>query len=213
MAKAALGFSVLRELLRVNIGVTCSTASAGEREVNLHQPGFWILRFVTIRALCEPVSAAQRERCLGVIKTGKIVPGCRGMADFASRRSATGCCGAQHSVKAPGMRIVVTGPAGQILPVVPGGCLLLETRWYLVAIHAWGRDVSATQGERGFIVLMQTKRGRPKSFKIVAILATVEIRKAGELPGMLVDVTIGTVAESDCIDSRSAFWDMTLGAP
>lgn len=82
----------------------------------------------------------------------------------------------------------------QIVPVINYGRLGLVRR-FLVALGTGHGDMPARQHETSLFVLGQSESGGSVSFEIVTALAAVEVRRCGELTGMLVGMTIGAALE------------------
>lgn len=72
--------------------------------------------------------------------------------------------------------------------------------------------MAARQHETSLLVPDQSECRRLVSLEIVAAVAGVEVGSIGELPGMLVDMTIGAALEFHFEQRVFAFWDVTLHA-
>ena len=70
----------------------------------------------------------------------------------------------------------------------------------------------ARQHETSLFVLDRSESGGPVSFEIVTAVAAVEVRRCGELTGMLVGMTIGAALELNLEQGVLSFGDVTLHA-
>lgn len=97
----------------------------------------------------------------------------------------------------------------QILPVINHGRLGLKRR-FLVAVGTGHGDMPARQHETSLFVLGQSESGGPISLEIMTAVAAVEVRRCGELTGMLVGVTIRAALELNLEQGVLSFGDVTL---
>jgi len=100
--------------------------------------------------------------------------------------------------------------ARKILPVIDHGRSWLELRGLFVAVTAWDRDVPSSQDEMRLFVASQGEGRGLVTFKIVALVASVEIRCRRELPGMLIAVAVGAALELDFEQSIFALGNVAL---
>jgi len=100
--------------------------------------------------------------------------------------------------------------AGEILPVIDHGWFWLELRELFVAVTARNRDVPASQDEVCLFVASQCEGRGLVAFKIVALVASIEIRCRRELPGMLIAVAVGAALELDFEESVFPLGNVTL---
>lgn len=108
--------------------------------------------------------------------------------------------------------VSVATDAGEILPVINHSWFWCEFRGLFVTVTARNRDVPASQNEMRLFVASQRERRGLVPFKIVALVASVEIRRCCELSGMLVAVAVGAALELDFEQSVFALGNVTLRA-
>ena len=82
-----------------------------------------------------------------------------------------------------------------------------------VAVAARNCHVAARQAKRRFVVPAQAECRWQKFLQIVAVLAAIEMRRGGELPGMLIVMAVGAVLEPHLVDRISTFGEMALRTP
>jgi len=95
------------------------------------------------------------------------------------------------------MRIFVATRACEIIPAVNRSRHGFQFRAFFVTVATRSSDMSSRQGELRLFVPGQSEGGRSIAFQGVALLASVEIRRRGELGIVLVGVTVGAVLEVD----------------
>lgn len=98
----------------------------------------------------------------------------------------------------------------QALPVVDHCRLGPKICRLLVAVETRNRDVPSSQYEVRLFVFGERKCGWRVSLKIVAAVASVEVRRGGELPGVTVAVAIGTALKLDLEQCVLALGNMAL---
>ncbi len=81
-----------------------------------------------------------------------------------------------------------------------------------MAVTARNRDVPASQNEVRLSVASQCEGRGLVAFKIVALVASIEIRRCRELPGMLIIVAVGAVLELNFKQSLFALRNVALRA-
>ena len=108
------------------------------------------------------------------------------------------------------MRIGMATGAGQILPMISHGRLWFEFRRLFVTVTARNRDVPAGQDEVRLFVACQREGRGLVTLKIVALVASVEIRCRRELSGMLVVVAVGAALKFDFEQSIFALGNVAL---
>jgi len=81
-----------------------------------------------------------------------------------------------------------------------------------MAVAARNRDVSTGKRKMSRLMFSQGKCGWLVPFQVVATVASVEIRRGGELSGMAIGVAVCASLELDLEQSVLAFWYMALSA-
>lgn len=181
-------------------------------EIHIHQRDGGVRRFVTIDALRDRMYTTQRKAGSGVIEGGEFVPGFSGMTRFAPKRLTTHSFLLLKCCESALVRVGVTTRARQVLPVIARSGFRCEIPRRLVAIAARDRHMFSAKCKRSLIVPAQAECGGQKPLETVAILAAIEMRRGGELPGMLIGVAVGAALKLHLVDCFLALRKMTLGA-
>lgn len=179
----------------MHIPVTLFTGRGRRFEIRVNQPGADVRRLVALDTGRGAMSSQQWERCFCVIEAGQFLPRPGRMTSLATSWTSA-CSHLQHPLLELALvRVSVATGAGQILPMIDRGRFGLELRGFFVTIAARNREVSVGERKVSFFMSSQRERRWLVGFEIVAAVASVEIRRSRELPGMLVAVAVGAVLE------------------
>src|SRR5947209_16027355 len=96
------------------------------------------------------------------------------------------------------MWIFVATRARKVIPTIDDRGSRLQLGTFFVAIAAGGGDVSACEWELRFLVSGQREGGWFVPFQVVTFVATVEIRRRGELCALPVAVAVSALLEFVC---------------
>lgn len=80
-----------------------------------------------------------------------------------------------------------------------------------MTVAAWGRKMAASEGETDLLVSSQGECGRNEPVQIVALLAAVFIRIAGELRIVLIFMAVSALRKRKFVERVFAFGQMALG--
>ena len=214
MAVHARRHAGLLKLLAMRVFVASFALERRRREVRLHQFRLHVWRLVAIdtgRCLVRP---GQHKVRLAVVKALDILPVLGGVAGLATRwRSIR-----PRLLHALGelvvVRVLVTGLAIQIIPVIEHHRLGLGVRVLrlFMAVRAGDGNVAAREGEPRILVPLQCERRRLEAVHRVAVFALVLVGRGGELPVVRILVAVRAILELDLVLRVLAFVDVALGA-
>jgi hypothetical protein len=109
------------------------------------------------------------------------------------------------------MRVSVTACTAQAGPVVNHRRRFEVIRLF-VAVAARDSDVSPGKDESRLLVLRHGEGGRLVAIECVAAFTSIEVRRSGKLPSMLLGVTIGATRERHLEARIGAFRNVALRA-
>ena len=185
------------KLPAVHVLVTSFTGCGRGFEVRVNQLRAHVLRLVAVDTSRGAVGSEERERSLGMIEARQFPPGLGRVASFASDWSSVGSHLQHAFLELAFVRISMATCAREILPVIDRRWFWFKVCGLLVAVAARNRDVSVGEHEMGFFMTGEREGRRLVAFEVVAAVASIEIRRSRELPGMLVAVAVGTALELD----------------
>src|SRR5690348_5295196 len=158
------------------------------------------------------MSPSKRELRLGMIKSGNLQPGIRGMTGGATLRRAIGQTNGHYLGELAFVWILMTGGAAPILKAVFYSAQLCSGFLNFMTIRANDRNMRACEGKSGGIVLRQSQQRRPEALHVVAILAAIFMWRRGELAFMNICMASGTLHILDGKNRVRAFRYVTLRA-
>lgn len=200
------------ELLSMDIVMALFALHRRGLEIHVAKLGFKIRRLVAIHAGCGAMRSQQGERGLRMVESRQFLPRLCRVARFTSRRRAIPTLALHTLLELPLVWILVTTRAFQILPVIDHGRLGLELRRFLVAIRARDCNVRTAEHKMRLFMFGESKGRGLVALQIVAAIASVQVGRGSELPGVPVGVAIGTGRELDLKKRVFSLWNMTLRA-
>ena len=212
VAIGAGGDPTLGKLFAMRILVALLALSRSRFKIHIHQPRLKVRRFVAIHTSRRAVCPQQRERRLGMVKAGEFAPRFGGVTGLATHRLSAKPF-LQHAVfELILVGIVVATRARETFPVIERRSIPGPLDWFLMAISAGNGNVAAGKHEARLLVACQRKRGRPVALQIVALFASIKVRRSRKLAVVLIAVAIRTLLELDLEQRVLPFWDVTLRA-
>ena len=186
----------LRELPAVDILMALLALLRRLLEVHIDELGFQIWRLVAIDA----GDRAMRRRA--VIKAVQLFPRLSGVASLAAHRLPVLADLGHALLELSMMHVFMAAGARQVFKVVGNFGFRLILIRKLVAIATRHRHVPARQLEFGLLMLRKGEGRGAVSLQVMALVALVVVRLAGELVVVLVHVAIGAALEFRDLEDR-----------
>ena len=198
------------ELPTVNVFMASRTEFGRGAEIHaayvLPQVGWVVTPFAGDSAMCSD----EREGRRGMIEPGNLLPGAGRMAGFAPCQRAVGTSHVHALVKLALVRVDMTDHAGSIVKSVFHKSGRVATVYRLVAFKASNCEVSSGERKLRLIVSRQAEVGWLKPPDGMAVLASVLMRRCGELPLVYVRMAGDTKGVLYLEDRINALGDMAL---
>lgn len=185
-------YATYRELAPVRVLVAIVTRGGSGLKVHILQIDFEVRRLVALDAWNSPMSSDEGEGCRSVVEADAAGPGISCVTRLAALRLAVGPQFGHSFREFTTVRIDVTSRAGKVRISIWSRVASAWRGSVFVTLSARCSDVTAGQRKSCGLMLCQCVRGGSKALDRVTLLATVVVRRAGELS--LVDVRMAIPA-------------------